>query len=177
MIYLKGLEVYEILKTRKQEFEIITSEIINNDNFKKLACEDHHGINRYDHSLRVAKATYRVSKKMGLDYISATRAALLHDFFSNSDFNEMSQIKKSLIHPKLAANNAQKYFALNDKEKKAIETHMFPLTLNIPNSLEGLVVNIADTSVAIYECSRFKLNAAITLWLLFIFNILTFNNN
>ena len=38
--------------------------------------ESHHGVSRYDHSLRVAGMTYKISKLLKQDYVSATRAAL-----------------------------------------------------------------------------------------------------
>ena len=63
------------------EFQDISENIINDINYINLNKEDHHGINRYDHSLRVARKTYKICKKFKLNYVSATRAALLHDFF------------------------------------------------------------------------------------------------
>lgn len=158
-------------------FENIANEIIINNKYKDLVNQNHHGLTRYDHSIRVAKKTYLITKKLNLDYVSATRAALLHDFFTDNDFKDISSFKKTKIHPKIASVNAQKYFNLNEKEKNAIETHMFPLNLKYSSSVEGIVLNVVDTSVAIYECSRFKLNAIFTIWILFIFNIITFTNN
>lgn len=157
-------------------FEDIANEIIINDKYKDLAVQNHHGITRYEHSINVAKKTYHLTKKLNLDYVSATRAALLHDFFTDLDLNDIKSLKKGALHPKIASLNAQRHFNLNEKEINAIETHMFPLGLKYPSSIEGLIVNVADTGVAIYECSRFKLNAVVTIWLLFIFNIITFTN-
>lgn len=157
-------------------FEDIAKEIIINDKYRNLMVQSHHGITRYDHSLNVAKKTYSLTKKLNLDYVSATRAALLHDFFTDNELEAIKSINRGKMHPKIASRNAQKYFNLNSKEINAIETHMFPLGLKSPSSIEGLIINVADTGVAIYECSRFKLNAVITIWLLFIFNIITFTN-
>lgn len=158
-------------------FDTIAKDIINNDKYRELIKENHHGLTRYDHSLRVAKKTYNITKKLNIDYVSATRAALLHDFFTDTDFGDIKGIEKGKVHPKLALNNAKKYFNLNKKEEDAITSHMFPLTLMPPKSLEGIVVSVADKGIAIYECSRFKLTMVISIWLLFIFNFLTFSNN
>ena len=161
----------------KTEFDIITDDIINNDRFKLLVNEKHHGLSRYEHSIRVAKVAYRLSKKLGINYISATRAALLHDFFLDEDYDGIKGIKKGSIHPTIAAINASKCFDLNDNEIGAIKTHMFPLTLKAPSSKEGLVVTLADKGISLYECSRFKIIMEFSVWMLFIFNIITFKNN
>ena len=69
-----------------RDFASIAEEIINSDKYQSLKDENHHGLSRYDHSLRVARNTYRLSKKMKLDYVSATRGALLHDYFTNEEY-------------------------------------------------------------------------------------------
>lgn len=158
-------------------FDTIANEIINNKQYKKLKKEDHHGLNRYEHSIRVAKQTYKIARKLNVDYVSATRAALLHDFFVDEDYGNIKGLKKGKVHPSLALNNSREYFNLNKKEEDAILTHMFPLTLLPPRSVEGAVLTLADKGIAIYECSRFKLSMAIGIWLLFIFNFITFTNN
>ena len=63
------------------EFEKIVKDIVNHEEFIALKHELHHGISRFEHSMRVAKMTYQITKKAHLDYERATRAALLHDFF------------------------------------------------------------------------------------------------
>lgn len=158
-------------------FDTIANEIINNKFYKELKRESHHGLNRYEHSLRVAKNTYNIARKLNIDYVSATRAALLHDFFLNEDFGEIKGIKKGTTHPELAVFNAKKYFNLNQKEEDAILTHMFPLTIKPPKSMEGIVLTMADKSIAVYEYGRFKLSMTISVWLLFIFNFLTISSN
>ena len=161
----------------KTEFSIIAEDIIENSEFKKLANENHHGLSRYEHSLRVAKSTYKITKKLGLDYVSATRAALLHDFFVDEECLNVKGFKKGKIHPYLAVRNAKQNFTLNSTEEDAIVTHMFPLTTKLPRTKEALVLNLADTGVALYECSRFKLKVALGVWVLFLLNIITLKLN
>jgi len=160
-------------------FENIIKGIIEHPEYKKMKDELHHGQSRYNHSLRVAKFTYYITRKLGLDYISATRAALLHDFFMEDDFvtDQLSGYKKLKEHPSLAVENAKTCFTLNKTEEDAIVSHMFPFNLRLPKTVEGAVVNFTDKSVAIYELSRFKLSATVGVWLLFIFNFITFSNN
>ena len=160
--------------TKDLSFDNIANEIINTNKFCELKSESHHGLTRYDHILRVSKYTYKISKGMRMDYISATRAALLHDYFTNDDFNGIKGIKKGIKHPKIAYKNALKEFDLNKKEKNAITSHMFPLGITIPRYKESLVLSLVDKNVAIYELTKFKLKNALGLYLIFISNILLF---
>ncbi len=158
-------------------FEEIAKNIIDNNKYKNLKKENHHGISRYDHSLRVARITYKISKYFNKDYVSATRAALLHDFFIDTDFKYENTFDKSKNHAEVALKNSEEHFKLNEIEKEAILSHMFPLNRKLPSSAESFILNITDKMVAIYECTRFKLNRSISVWVLFIFNLITFTNN
>ena len=90
------------------EFYSIINDIITNDEFIKTKYIRHHGITRYNHSLRVAYHTFLVTKKLKLNYKEATRAALLHDFFleETKDMNQHQALRK---HPEYALKNAKKY--------------------------------------------------------------------
>ena len=48
------------------EFDSIINDIKNHPEFLKLKDEFHHGISRYEHSLRVSKMVYQMTKKFGL---------------------------------------------------------------------------------------------------------------
>ena len=50
----------QVSSTKKEEFEILIKDIENNNNFKELDNEFHHGISRYGHSYRVAKGVYTI---------------------------------------------------------------------------------------------------------------------
>ena len=100
-----------------KSFESIANEIINSDKYQALKNENHHGLSRYDHSLRVARNTYKISKKLKLDYISATRGALLHDYFTNEEYRNTKGMKKYSMHPVIALNNAIREYDLNQIEE------------------------------------------------------------
>ena len=51
------------------KFDVIAKDIIEKDKFQSLKNEPHHGLNRYEHILRVAKNTYRISSFLKMDYI------------------------------------------------------------------------------------------------------------
>ena len=156
-------------------FDNIAHDIITTNKFNELKNEKHHGLTRYKHVMRVSKYTYKISKKLKMDYVSATRAALLHDYFTKNDFEENSKSSKELVnHPNIASINAQKEFKLNDLEINAIESHMFPLSKTLPKYKESWLLTLVDKSVATYEMTKFKLTTALTVYTLFITNMILF---
>ena len=160
-------------KKNQENFNLIVNDINKNVKFNKLKLELHHGITRYDPSMRVAKWTYKVGKILKLKKINeTTRAALLHDFFINEDLKGQSAIKKLNTHPKMALENSLKYYTLTDLQKDIIETHMFPCTLNLPKYKESWLVSLVDKIVSIYEQLRFKLSMYIGIYALFFFEII-----
>ncbi len=155
-------------------FDNIANDIINTNKFNDLKKESHHGLTRYIHVMRVSKFTYKICKFCHFDYVSATRAALLHDYFTEADFNGTKGIKKGIDHPHIAYKNALKEFELNEKEKNAITAHMFPLGTTIPKYKESWVLTLVDKGVATYELSKYKLTNAVTIYILFFINMVLF---
>ena len=163
-------------KSKQEEFYSIVNDILLNDKYRELKEELHHGITRYDHCLRVAKSTFKTTKNMGLDYKTATRAALLHDFYTSNDLIGTSSVKALNVHPKKALENTELYFELNNVGKNIIESHMFPLGYKKPEYKEAWIVSIMDKKVAIYEMLRYKLSLKLGIYLIFLFNIATIKN-
>ena len=157
-----------------KEFESIAQEIINSDKYQSLKDENHHGLSRYDHSLRVAKNTYRISKRLKMDYISATRGALLHDYFTDLDYRNTKGLKKYSMHPVIALNNAIREYELNPKEENVIVSHMYPMGKTRPNCKESWLVTGVDKYVAIYECVRYKFKECLAFTCVLIFNFMHF---
>lgn len=158
-------------------FDSIANEITQTNKFNDLKSENHHGITRYIHVLRVSKYTYKISKFFNLDYVSATRAALLHDYFTNEELHNDNSIKRGILHPETAYNNAQLDFKLNELERNAIISHMFPLGHEIPKYKESWILTLVDKCVATYEMTRFKLSNTLTLYLIFFINMILFYQN
>ncbi len=157
-----------------KEFDQIASEILDKDKYQSLKGEKHHGLTRYDHSVRVAKNTYRVSKILKMDYISATRGALLHDYFNDSDYHNTKGFKKNSLHPVIALNNARREYDLNSKEENIIASHMYPFGKVKPNCKESWVVTSVDKSVAIYECTRYKFKDQLIFMFILTLNFMHF---
>ena len=49
---------------KRLEYEDIVKDILDNEEFKKLHLEPHHGISRYEHVLRVSKVSYFLAKNL-----------------------------------------------------------------------------------------------------------------
>lgn len=133
------------------EYDNIVKDILNNKEFKKIEYCPHHKTNRLEHSKRVSLYAYKVCKILNLDYVSAARGGLLHDFFLNS-YTSSNGYKLMRNHPLIALNKAKKYFKLNQKEKNIISSHMFPLNIkNRPKYRESFIVSMIDKIICVYE--------------------------
>ena len=153
---------------KEVEFNNIISDILKNKEFIDLKYEVHHGISRLDHSLNVARLTYKMCKRLHVkNYEEITRAALLHDFFRTEDVPE----KCFLNHPLKAVENSKKNFEISDFQENIIAAHMFPVTKNIPKHVGSWIVSGADKAVAIYECTKYKVPLTIGAAFLFCMNI------
>lgn len=133
------------------EYNCIVKDILCNREFKKLEGYAHHSTNRLEHSERVSFYSYKICKKLDLDYVSAARGGLLHDFFLNSYVNAN---KRSLLlnHPELALYNSKKHFELNDKEMDIISSHMYPVNIKTkPKYKESYIITFVDKVACVYE--------------------------
>lgn len=133
-----------------EDFYYIIDDILENKEFQRLKDIKHHGITRYNHLLRVSYLTYKVTKRLGLRYVEATRGALLHDFFFY-ETEEQTTHEALKSHPDYALLNATKHFELTEIEKDIIKTHMFPITKIRPHYKESSIVDLIDDACACYE--------------------------
>lgn len=150
-------------------FEAMTTDILQHPAFEQTKYFVHHGIDNsvYDHSVAVARMAYQMCCALGVSEemcISATRAALLHDFFGYDWHDEwfkrfLSRYKgirrvahmHAFVHGPMAAKRASRYFALTDRQRNAIAAHMFPIAPRVPRTTEGWIVTAADKAVAAKE--------------------------
>ena len=160
-----------------REFFNLISDIIINEEFKKLANYSHHNSNRFQHSLNVSFHCYKLAKKLNLNCRKVTRAALLHDFFliDNDSLSRGSRFKTLMYHPRYALENSLKWFELSDMEKNIIVTHMFPLGLDLPKYKESILVDLVDDYISIreaYYAKKKQLSAAFSFLLIFSSNFI-----
>ena len=144
------------LKTYENEIEFneIIGDIISNKTVQKMKeIPQHCNTNCFEHCYRVSYYCYKICKKLNLDYVSGARAGMLHDLFLYN-WRDKSVERKGLhafTHGKTACENACREFDLNEKEKDMIIKHMWPLTLSLPKSKEGLILTFVDKFCAINE--------------------------
>lgn len=141
-------------KEKIDEFFEIINDILSNVEYAKLAEFKHHNKDILYHNLLVAWITYKSSKFFGMDCVSATRGAMLHDFFHY----EWREVKESFwdrshgkAHPFISYENATRHFEVNEVEKDIIVKHMFPITPSLPKYRESFLVSCVDKVVAAIE--------------------------
>ena len=153
------------------QYMSIVNNILDNDEFVKIKTIEHHGISRYDHSLKVSYYSYRIAKALHLDYEQTAVGGLLHDFFlSPENRTQKERLKSVFTHPKQAVAMARTQFELTKKEEDMIRSHMFPINLSVPKYAESWIVSLVDKCVATNEFAikfRFRLKYAYNLFLLF----------
>ena len=149
----------------------IVNNILDNDEFLKIKLIEHHGISRYEHSLKVSYYSYKIAKALHLDYEQTAVGGLLHDFFlSPENRTQKDRLKSVFTHPKQAVETAKSQFDLTPKEIDMIRSHMFPINLSVPKYAESWIVSLVDKCVATNEFAikfRFRLKYAYNLFLLF----------
>lgn len=116
----------------------------------------HGKISCLEHCKDVSYYSYVICRKLGLDYKSAARGGLLHDYFLYDWHQDSPYRLHGLRHPKTALRNANKDFELNIIEKNIIKRHMWPLTLLPPRYAESFVVSFVDKYCTIKEVLRLK---------------------
>ena len=81
---------------------------------------------------------------------------LLHDYYLYDARNcELTNYQHCVSHPKTAVKNASKCFALNEKTKNIIRSHMWPMPfVERPRSKEAVLVNMADKYCAYQEMHK-----------------------
>jgi uncharacterized protein len=138
-----------------KEYENIIKDILKNKEVMKLGETKHHDNTRLRHSLRVSFYSYKIAKKLHMNYKAIARAGVLHDFYFEQ-INDMSHFKDKIRmyrkeHTRVALKNSEKYFELSKLEKNIILSHMFPCNLTLPKYKESWVLSIVDKCVSTYE--------------------------
>lgn len=145
--------LYTIKKDK--EYKKIVKDIFRNVEFKKLYNIEHHGISRMEHSIKISYYSYKIAKKLRMDYVSVARGGLLHDFFLDGDERDSKRkFLDTFIHPKKALNTTIKNFNVNEIEKNIIVSHMFPIYLSLPKYKESVIVNLVDKVIGFKELIR-----------------------
>lgn len=128
------------------EYVALVSDLLEQPAVQKLAnYTQHHHSNRLQHSIAVSYDSYRLAKRLNLDYQATARAGLLHDlFYYDWRTTKFDLGTHAFIHPRVALRNAEKITSLSNKEKDIILKHMFGATVAVPRYWESLIVSLVD---------------------------------
>lgn len=142
------------------EFYTLVQDLISNETVQKMKqFRQHYNTSTYEHCFYVAYISYKICKKLGLDYKAAARGGILHDLFLYDWRNSKKDLNldrsHAFIHPKIAFENASKLFDLTKKEKDIIVKHMWPVTLALPKYPESFIITLVDKYSAIQESFTF----------------------
>ena len=139
---------------KDKSFINIIQDIISNETVLEMKnYRQHCETSCFEHCLVASYYCYKICKKLKIDYISAARAAMLHDLFLYN-WRVRQNGRKGLhafTHPKTAYFNASKLFILNKKEKDIILKHMWPVTFSFPRYLESYILTFVDKYCALSE--------------------------
>lgn len=105
--------------------------------------EKHLSEKRYYHSKCVMERCAEIAEKFGVDVETAKKVGIAHDVAkelpedekleyckkNNIEVDEIEKINPTLLHAKIGADMAKKYFGFNDSMSRAIRAH----TTGLPN--------------------------------------------
>ncbi len=144
--YLNDKEYYNIVKS-----------ILDSEEFQKRKEFKHHeNCSVYEHCLQVSYQTYKVCKKLHLNYHDAAIGGLLHDFYEKPWQDNIHQKdpffkQHGFSHAKNALENTLKYYPelINDRVSNIIVRHMFPLNIHPPKYPEAWMITLVDKKVSL----------------------------
>lgn len=140
------------------EYEKCISDLIQNETVRSMEnFIQHSNITCLEHSIYVSYSSYLICRRLGLDYRSAARGGLLHDFFLYDwHITKPTNGLHGFTHPSTALKNANEKFSLNKIEKDIIEKHMWPLTIRLPKYKESFIVSFVDKYCSLMEIIQFR---------------------
>ena len=144
---------------RMEDFAKKLEEMEQNPQIQKLKqFPQHDGNNTFQHCHNVAVYSFYLAQRLqwDIDVESIVMGAMLHDYYLYDARNcELTNYQHCVSHPKTAVKNASKCFALNEKTKNIIRSHMWPMPfVERPRSKEAVLVNMADKYCAYQEMHK-----------------------
>ena len=146
-------DLFEKINNNSEFIEIIDDLLHNETVLNMKNFRQHYETSCFDHCLEASYFCYKICKKFKLDYVSAARAAMVHDLFLYN-WRERQPDRKGLhafTHGKTSYENACKIMEVNDLQKDMIIKHMWPLTLKLPRYKETYILTLVDKYCALSE--------------------------
>lgn len=140
---------------KDQEYLACVQDILDHPVFRSMDGYFQHGKTTCkEHCIRVSYLSYRICRKYSWDYRETARAALLHDLFLydwHTHAKETGEHFHGFTHPKVAMENAIRYFDISQMQQNLILRHMWPLTPIPPRYKEGYAIIYADKFCGLAE--------------------------
>lgn len=140
-----------------RQIQVAGADILQSPNFRSTQKHIQHGsMTVKQHCVNVATYSVRLSRKLHIkcNEQELIRGALLHDYFlydwHDADHRQPYKLH-GFFHPGRALRNADKEYALTDREKDIIKKHMWPMTVVPPMYREGWIVTMADKWCSLME--------------------------
>ena len=133
------------------EYVEITGDLLKNDDVKRMKTFNHHGkISTHFHSVYVSFTVLKWCNAFKIDNKNEiVRASLLHDFYLYDWHIEKHEEMHAWYHPKAAVANIETIFgSLSNMQRDMILRHMFPLSVQPPNSIGGWILTLCDKHCA-----------------------------
>ncbi len=137
-----------------KQFMACITDILNTPEVQSLKkFEQHLEINRLQHITSVSYLSFRICRKLSLDWQTAAKGGILHDlFYYDWRENDWSHRPHGYLHPGFALKNARELCGVLDKKtENIIIRHMWPLTPIPPRYKEALIVSLVDKYCATKE--------------------------
>lgn len=152
-LFFKYIQSFNIDNTADGTlFQDCVLDILDNEKVQELSEYMHHmSVDRLQHVTSVAFLSYLLCRRLGLDYRSAARGAMLHDLFHYKRSGDKKVRFHTFRHPATALKNARQHFNLSKKEESIIKRHMWPVTIAPPTNREAFIVCMIDKYCAILE--------------------------
>lgn len=141
-------------ETNWNDYLSCVEDLIETEEVHSMRALPHHiGNTCYEHSVFVSYTAFRLARGLGLDYVTAARAGLLHDLYLyNSRDHRNYEGLQCFAHPKAALRNARALCGeLSPKEENIILSHMWPLSPRMPRSREAVLITLVDKVCATVE--------------------------
>ena len=152
--------MFSLNEADEAQFRKLAGAVISHEDYGLLKGFMAHGnTSIYEHSMNVARLSFRLGKGRKIDREALVRGALLHDFYLYDWHDARTDVPllkmHGFTHPFTAAEEAGRRFKLSEKERNIIESHMWPLTFfTLPRSREAWIVSLADKIAATGEIFR-----------------------
>lgn len=141
---------------RTAEFISLIQDLLDIDEVQQLsAFYQHCKTTRLQHCVNVAYYTFLLARRLNLDVRSATRGALLHDFYLYDWKNDEQPIegRHCEVHPQIALQMARQFTPVDEVMEDCILRHMWPMSPERPQTAEGWIVQGVDKFCAMMEMS------------------------